>query len=87
MWWRKPTEEQLEKQVRLKAERDSKIDSYNDLLRELHTDRGMLLGSNNFSDLTGVERTDALMEIDKRIRQIKEAIEWEVEQCQKAIRK
>lgn len=71
----------------MKAERDSKIESYNDLLRELHADRGMLLGSNNFSDLTGVERTDAVMEIDKRIRQIKEAIEWEVEQCQRAMRK
>ena len=71
----------------MKAERDSKIESYNDLLRELHADRGMLLGSNNFSDLTGVERTDAVMEIDKRIRQIKEAIEWEVEQCQRSMRK
>ena len=45
----------------MKAERDSKIESYNDLLRELHADRGMLLGSNNFVDLTGVERTDAVM--------------------------
>jgi len=42
-------------------------DSWLDIVKELHIDRGSLLGSEQFGSLSGVERADALHEIDSRI--------------------
>ena len=38
-----------------------------DVLRELHIDRGMLLGSEEWASLNGVERANALLSIDSKM--------------------
>lgn len=42
-------------------------DDWADVLRELHIDRGMLLGSDEWTSLNGVERANALLSIDSKI--------------------
>lgn len=41
--------------------------AWSDVLKELHVDRGTLLGSEQYSELSGVERADALEIIDSKI--------------------
>lgn len=72
--------------MEVRSEHESFIKAHQEILVELFADRGMLLGSNRFSELTGVERFDALIEIDNRIIQIKELIEKEELKCQKRLR-
>lgn len=76
----------LEKRIEVKREHESFIKSHQEILVELFADRGMLLGSNRFNELSGVERWDALIEIDGRIIQIKELIEKEELKCKKRLR-
>ena len=76
----------VEQEVEIKREHESFIKAHQDILVELFADRGMLLGSNRFNELTGVERFDALIEIDSRIIQIKELIEKEELKCKKRLR-
>lgn len=75
-----------EKRVEVKREHESFIKAHQEVLVELFADRGMLLGSNRFSELSGVERWDALIEIDSRIIKIKELIEKEELRCKKRLR-
>ena len=67
--------------LRIKQEHESFIKPYNDLLIELFADRGMLLGSARYGDMTGVERYDALSEIDLRIIKVKDLIQKEENRC------
>ena len=71
----------IEQELRVRSEHDSFISAYNNLLVELFADRGMLLGSQRYQDMTGVERFDALHEIDSRILQVKDLIKKEGERC------
>ena len=45
------------------------------IIQELHADRGMLLGSTQYSDMTGVERAEALGGIDHAIHNAHSHIE------------
>ena len=45
----------------------SQCESWHDILKELHIDRGTLLGSEHYDDLPGIERADALHKIDSSI--------------------
>jgi len=75
-----------EQRVEVKREHESFIKAHQEILIELFADRGMLLGSNRFTELTGVERFDALIEIDNRIIQINELIEKEELRCKKRLK-
>lgn len=75
-----------EKRVEVKKEHDSFIKAHQEIMVELFADRGMLLGSSRYDELTGVERFDALYEIDSRIIQIKELIEKEELRCKKLLK-
>jgi len=75
-----------ERRVEVKQEHEAFIKAHQEILVELFADRGMLLGSNRFNELTGVERFDALFEIDNRIIKIKELIETEEMKCKKRLR-
>ena len=44
-------------------------ESWSNIIKELHIDRGSLLGSERFNELSGVEQADTLKEIDSRINQ------------------
>ena len=70
----------------LKKNHDSFIQAYDELLIELFADRGMLLGSTRYSEMTGVERYDALNEIDRRIIETKERIKKEGETYRKNLK-
>ena len=67
----------IEKAARLLSDHQNFISAYDELLVELFADRGMLLGSTRFKDLSGVEQFDALNEIDTRIIKIKDLKEQE----------
>ena len=67
----------IEKTARLLSDHQNFISAYDELLIELFADRGMLLGSARFKDLSGVEQFDALNEIDTRIIKIKDLKEQE----------
>ena len=41
--------------------------TWNDVIRELVMDRGMLLGSSNWEEMTGVEKAESLDKIDTAI--------------------
>jgi hypothetical protein len=75
-----------ERRVEVKQEHESFIKAHHEILIELFADRGMLLGSSRYDELTGVERFDALYEIDNRIIQIKELIEKEELRCKKILK-
>lgn len=80
---RKRNPEQI---FQLKKEHESFIQAYDELLVELFADRGMLLGSTRYAELTGVERFDALNEIDRRIIETKERIRKEGETYRKILK-
>ena len=42
-------------------------EDWEDVVRELHIDRGTLLGSEEWASMNGVERTNALLAIDQKI--------------------
>jgi len=67
----------LDEAARLLAEHKTFISAYDELLAELFADRGMLLGSARFKELSGVEQFDALNEIDSRIIRVKDLKEKE----------
>ena len=52
------------------------IEAWLDILRELHIDRGTLLGSQEYNEMSGVEQCDALEEIDSRIQKSRERISY-----------
>ena len=85
MWWLfrrgKP-----EERVRVRDEHASFLKPYEELMIELFADRGMLLGSQNYNDMTGVERYDALNEIDTRILAVKDRMEKEAERCKRNLK-
>lgn len=81
--FRKRNQEEI---FQLKKNHDSFIQAYDELLIELFADRGMLLGSTRYSEMTGVERYDALNEIDRRIIETKERIKKEGETYQKNLK-
>tara|TARA_R110002167_G_scaffold94470_1_gene252248 strand:+ start:37 stop:363 length:327 start_codon:yes stop_codon:yes gene_type:complete len=45
----------------------SKAADWHEIIQELHADRGMLLGSSQYGEMTGIERMTSLMTIDKAI--------------------
>ena len=53
----------------IEAERRARkqCEDWEDVLRELHIDRGTLLGSEEWASLNGVERANALHSIDRKI--------------------
>lgn len=67
----------FDKAARLLSEHQNFVAAYDELLIELFADRGMLLGSTRFKDLSGVEQFDALNEIDSRIIKTKDLKEKE----------
>lgn len=67
----------LEETARILGEHNHFIIAYDELLVELFADRGMLLGSERFKELSGVEQFDALNEIDSRISRVKDIKEKE----------
>tara|TARA_R100000951_G_C2650212_1_gene184133 strand:- start:449 stop:712 length:264 start_codon:yes stop_codon:yes gene_type:complete len=85
MWWlfrrRNP-----EERVRIRKENESFQNPYEELLVELFADRGMLLGSQNYNSMSGVERYDALNEIDTRILAVKERMKMEDERCKQILK-
>ena len=85
MWWlfRKGNPEE---RVRIRNENESFQNPYQELLIELFADRGMLLGSTNYNSMSGVERYDALNEIDTRILAVKERMEAEDERCKRNLK-
>ena len=40
---------------------------WEDIIKELHIDRGSLLGSEQYEEMTGVERAEALLKVDRKI--------------------
>ena len=56
------------------------------MLVELYTDRGILLGSKRYDEMTGVEKFDALHEIDSRIIQVRDTIEQEELRCKRRLK-
>jgi len=75
-----------EERVRVRNENESFQIPYKELLIELFADRGMLLGSKNYNSMSGVERYDALNEIDTRILAVKERMEKEDERCKRNLK-
>ena len=71
----------LEHRLKVKQEHESFIKAYDEILVELFADRGMLLGTSRYDDMTGVERFDALNEIDTRILKVKDLKEQEEQKC------
>lgn len=76
----------LEKKLEIKKETESFLEQYNLMLVELYTDRGILLGSKRYDEMTGVEKFDALNEIDNRIIQTRDIIEQEEERCRRRLK-
>lgn len=66
-----------EKIQQAKDEKKAFLKPYEDMLIELFADRGMLLGSTTYTEMTGVERYEALDQIDKKIIAVKNRIEQE----------
>lgn len=52
-----------------------KAGDWRSIIQELHADRGMLLGSSQYTDMTGVERAESLGLIDHAIREAHSHIE------------
>jgi len=52
-----------------------KAGDWRSIIQELHADRGMLLGSTQYNDMTGVERAESLGGIDHAIREAHSHIE------------
>ena len=71
--------------LKIKQEHEAFIKPYTNLLIELFADRGMLLGSARYGDMTGTERYDALFEIDSRIIKVKDLIQKEENRCQQLL--
>jgi len=57
-----------------RKEHEAFIAPLNELLAELFVDRGMLLGSGEYTEMLGVEKWKALSEIDDKIIMVKERI-------------
>ena len=76
----------LERKLEIKKETESFLEQYNLILIELYTDRGILLGSSAYTDLTGVEMFDALQKIDDRIIQVRDIIEQEELRCKRRLK-
>ena len=53
-----------------------KKDDWESVIQELHADRGLLLGSTQYADFTGVERCQSLSKIDTAIKEAHEHIAW-----------
>ena len=53
-----------------------KKSDWESVIQELHADRGMLLGSTQYADFTGVERCESLSQIDTAIKDAHEHIAW-----------
>ena len=52
-----------------------KAGDWRSIIQELHADRGMLLGTTQYSEMNGVERAEALGVIDHAIREAHSHIE------------
>ena len=76
----------LERKLEIKKETESFLEQYNLMLVELYTDRGILLGSKRYDEMTGVEKFDALHEIDSRIIQVRDTIEQEELRCKRRLK-
>jgi len=77
----------LERKLEIKKETESFLEQYNLMLVELYTDRGMLLGSQRYDEMTGVEKFDTLKEIDSRIIKVRDTIEQEELRCKRRLKK
>tara|TARA_R110000744_G_scaffold249196_1_gene365468 strand:- start:249 stop:551 length:303 start_codon:yes stop_codon:yes gene_type:complete len=51
------------------------VKPWNEAISELRVDRGMLIGSSQFGEMTGVERVNALVVIDAAIKTANDWIE------------
>jgi hypothetical protein len=77
----------LEQKLEIKKETESFLEQYNLMLAELYTDRGILLGSKRYDEMTGVEKFDTLNEIDSRIIKVRDTIEQEELRCKRRLKK
>lgn len=76
----------LEQKLEIKKETESFLEQYNLMLAELYTDRGILLGSKRYDEMTGVEKFDTLNEIDNRIIKVRDTIEQEELRCKRRLK-
>lgn len=76
----------LEQKLEIKKETESFLEQYNLMLAELYTDRGILLGSKRYDEMTGVEKFDTLNEIDSRIIKVRDTIEQEELRCKRRLK-
>ena len=83
MWFRKHilyiSPEKMALAIERKKEWITARDPWREIMKELRADRGMLLGSSHYVDLTGVERHDALLQIENRIFETKNILDRIVE--------
>ena len=87
LWSSVVSSSKLEKKLEIKKETESFLEQYNLMLAELYTDRGILLGSERYNEMTGVEKFDTLNEIDSRIIKVRDTIEHEELRCKRRLKK
>ena len=87
LWSSVVSSSKLEKKLEIKKETESFLEQYNLMLAELYTDRGILLGSERYNEMTGVEKFDTLKEIDSRIIKVRDTIEHEELRCKRRLKK
>ena len=87
LWSSVISSSKLEQKLEIKKETESFLEQYNLMLVELYTDRGILLGSERYNEMTGVEKFDTLNEIDSRIIKVRDTIEQEELRCKRRLKK
>jgi len=63
------------------------VEPWKEVLKELRADRGMLLGTEIYSEMNGVEKQNALGKIDSAIFAVKETMDKHMESYIKAVKR